>query len=149
MRAVLQRVLEAHVQIDSEEVGRIGRGIVVFLGVGKTDQPADARYLAEKTVHLRIFSDQNDKMNHSVLEIGGAVLVVSQFTLWADCRKGRRPSYTNAGPPDFARSLYQCFIEQLRQLSVTVATGEFQEMMQVHLVNDGPVTILLDSEKKF
>jgi len=149
MRAVLQRVLEAYVSINDIEVGRIGKGIVVFLGVGKKDQLEDARSLAEKIVHLRIFSDQNDKMNHSVLQVGGAILVVSQFTLWGDCRKGRRPSYIDAAPPEHARPLYEIFIDQLRRLSISVATGEFQEMMHVHLVNDGPVTLLLDSEKRF
>jgi len=149
MRAVLQRVLEAYVSINDIEVGRIGKGIVVFLGVGKKDQLEDARSLAEKIVHLRIFSDQNDKMNHSVLQVGGDILVVSQFTLWGDCRKGRRPSYIDAAPPEHARPLYEIFIDQLRRLSISVATGEFQEMMHVHLVNDGPVTLLLDSEKRF
>lgn len=149
MRAVLQRVLEAYVRINDIEVGKIDKGIVAFLGVGRKDEPEDARSLAEKIVHLRIFPDQNDKMNHSVLQVGGSILVVSQFTLWGDCRKGRRPSYIDAAPPELARPLYEIFIDQLRQLSVPVATGEFQEMMQVHLVNDGPVTLLLDSEKKF
>jgi D-aminoacyl-tRNA deacylase len=149
MRAVLQRVLEASVWITGKEVGRIEGGILVFLGVGKADKPEDARYLAEKVVHLRMFADVNDKMNLSVVDVGGGILVVSQFTLWGDCRKGRRPSYINAAPPDEAHRLYQIFVDQLRRFSVPVETGEFKEMMQVHLVNDGPVTLLLDTEKTF
>lgn len=149
MRAVLQRVVEACVRINDNEVGRIGKGIVVFLGIGKNDRPEDARFLAEKIVHLRVFPDQNDKMNHSVLQVDGSILVVSQFTLWGDCRKGRRPSYIDAASPEHARPLYEIFIDRLRQLSVPLATGEFRAMMHVHLINDGPVTLLLDSEKKF
>jgi len=149
MRAVLQRVAEASVQIDGREVGRIGRGILVLLGIGRDDLPADSSQLAEKIVHLRIFPDQHDKMNRSVLEVGGGILVVSQFTLWGDCRKGRRPSYADAAPPEQARPLYEHFIAQLKQFVVPVATGRFQEMMQVHLINDGPVTLMLDSKKHF
>lgn len=149
MRAVLQRVKEAHVQIAGQEIGRIGKGILVLLGIGKDDLPEDCGHLADKIVHLRIFPDRHDKMNHSVLEIGGGILVVSQFTLWGDCRKGRRPSYTDAAPPAQARLLYEHFIGRLQQFSVPVATGRFQEMMEVHLVNDGPVTLLLDSRKQF
>lgn len=149
MRAVLQRVAEASVQIDGREVGRIGRGILVLLGIGRDDLPEDAGQLAEKIVHLRIFPDQDDKMNHSVLEVGGGILVVSQFTLWGDCRKGRRPSYTDAAPPEQARTLYEHFIEQLKRFAIPVATGRFQEMMRVHLINDGPVTLMLDSRKHF
>jgi D-tyrosyl-tRNA(Tyr) deacylase len=149
MRAVLQRVAEASVQIDGQEVGRIGRGILVLLGIGRDDLPEDSGQLAEKIVHLRIFPDQDDKMNHSIMEVGGGILVVSQFTLWGDCRKGRRPSYTDAALPEHARPLYEHFIEQLKQFSIPVATGRFQEMMQVHLVNDGPVTLMLDSRKHF
>ncbi|MDY0041887.1 MAG: D-aminoacyl-tRNA deacylase [Desulforhabdus sp.] len=149
MRAVVQRVVEAYVRIDDIEVGRIGKGIVVFLGVGREDRPEDARSLADKIVHLRIFPDQNDKMNRSVSEVNGGVLAVSQFTLWGDCRKGRRPSYIDAAPPEQARPLYEAFIDQLHRFSLPVATGEFQAMMQVHLINDGPVTLLLDTEKRF
>ena len=149
MRAVLQRVAEASVQIDGREVGRIGRGILVLLGIGRDDLPEDAGQLAEKIVHLRIFPDQDDKMNHSVLEVGGGILVVSQFTLWGDCRKGRRPSYTDAAPPEQARTLYEHFIEQLKRFAIPVATGRFQEMMRVHLINVGPVTLMLDSRKHF
>lgn len=149
MRAVLQRVAEASVQIDGREVGRIGKGILVLLGIGRDDLPEDSSQLAEKIVHLRIFPDQDDKMNHSVLEVGGGILVVSQFTLWGDCRKGRRPSYTDAAPPEHARPLYEHFIEQLKRFAIPVATGRFQEMMRIHLINDGPVTLMLDSRKLF
>lgn len=149
MRAVIQRVAEASVQIDGREVGRIGRGILVLLGIGRDDLPEDAGQLAEKIVHLRIFPDRDDKMNHSVLEVGGGILVVSQFTLWGDCRKGRRPSYTDAASPEHARPLYEHFVEQLKQFAIPVATGRFQEMMRVHLINDGPVTLMLDSRKHF
>ncbi len=149
MRAVIQRVSEAFVRINGQEVGRIGRGILVLLGVGPEDEEEDVRYLAEKTAHLRIFSDERDKMNLSVLDIGGGVLVVSQFTLFGDCRKGRRPSYAGAAPPDLARKLYELFVEELRRYAPGVQTGRFQEMMQVHLINDGPVTLLLDSRKNF
>lgn len=149
MRAVLQRVAEASVHIDGLEVGRIGKGILVLLGIGGDDLPEDSCHLAEKIVHLRIFPDRDDKMNYSVLRVGGAILVVSQFTLWGDCRKGRRPSYTDAAPPELARPLYEHFIEQLKQFSIPVATGRFQETMQVHLINDGPVTLILDSRKHF
>jgi len=149
MRAVVQRVSEAGVQIDGERVGSIGRGMLVLVGVGPEDGQEDIRYLAEKIVHLRIFPDEQDKMNYSVLDIGGGILVVSQFTLFGDCRKGRRPSYAGAAPPQKARMLYEAFIEELRRYALPVETGRFQEMMQVHLVNDGPVTLLLDSQKRF
>ncbi|GLI35770.1 D-aminoacyl-tRNA deacylase [Desulforhabdus amnigena] len=149
MRAVVQRVLEASVSVRGEETGRIGRGILIFLGVGPQDNEKDCQYLAEKVVHLRIFSDENDKMNLSVLDMEGGILVVSQFTLWGDCRKGRRPSYAGAAPPDLARTLYESFVAEVKRYSPHVATGKFQEMMQVHLINDGPVTLLLDSRKLF
>lgn len=149
MRAVVQRVLEAHVGVDGRETGRIGRGLLVLLGVGQDDGREDVRYLAEKIAHLRIFPDSGDKMNLSVQEVGGGVLVVSQFTLYGDCRKGRRPSYAGAAPPQQAVELYEAFVEEIRAHSLPVATGRFQEMMQVHLVNDGPVTLLLDSRKQF
>ena len=149
MRAVVQRVLEAAVRIEGEEVGRIGAGLLVLLGVGQGDSLEDVDFLAEKVVHLRVFPDAEDKMNRSLLDIGGGVLVVSQFTLWGDCRKGRRPSFAGAAPPDQARSLYESFVEKLRDYPITVETGRFQEMMAVHLINDGPVTLLLDSRKAF
>ena len=149
MRAVVQRVIEAGVKIGGEEVGRIGRGILIFLGVGPEDGQEDVRYLADKIVHLRIFADEQDKMNLSVEDVGGGILVISQFTLFGDCRKGRRPSYAGAAPPDRARALYEAFVAELRRCGLPVETGRFQEMMQVHLVNDGPVTLLLDSKKLF
>lgn len=151
MRAVVQRVLEAAVKIGEEdvEVGRIGRGILVFLGVGPDDTMEDVYYLAEKTVNLRIFPDEMDKMNLSVLDIGGGVLIISQFTLFGDCRKGRRPSYAGAAPPDLAEALYEAFVLEVRKHTPLTATGRFQKTMRVHLVNDGPVTLLLDSRRQF
>ena len=149
MRAVVQRVLEASVQINGEIVGRIGKGMLVLLGVGHEDAPEDARILAEKVVHLRIFPDAFDKMNLSVMDVDGGILVISQFTLFGDCRKGRRPSYASAAPPEQAKCLYEAFVEAIRQYPASVETGQFQEMMQVHLINDGPVTLLLDSRKAF
>lgn len=150
MRAVVQRVLEAVIRVENNEVGRIGRGLLVFLGVGKGDGPEDVRYLSDKIVKLRIFPDASDKLNLSVLDIeGGGILVVSQFTLWGDCRKGLRPSFVDAAPPDQALPLYENFVEALRRYPLSVATGMFREMMQVGLINDGPVTLLLDSRKNF
>jgi D-aminoacyl-tRNA deacylase len=149
VRAVVQRVLEASVHIDGQTVGRIGRGVLVFVGVGLEDTPEDVRTMAEKVVRLRIFPDTLDKMNLSVLDVDGGILVISQFTLFGDCRKGRRPSYASAAPPELAKSLYQAFVEELRQSARLVETGRFQEMMQVHIVNDGPVTLLIDSKKTF
>lgn len=150
MRAVVQRVLEAFVCLDGgEEAGRIGPGLLVFVGVGPRDTPTDVRALAEKVAHLRVFPDQQEKMNRSLLDTGGGVLIVSQFTLWGDCRKGRRPSYAGAARPEDARALYEAFIERMKTYPVRVASGRFQETMRVHLVNDGPVTLLLDTEKQF
>ena len=149
MRAVVQRVREASVQVDGEMVGRIGRGLLVFLGVGQQDEAEDAVYLVDKVVNLRIFADDQGKMNRSLVDVGGALLVVSQFTLWGDCRKGRRPSFVAAAEPEKARALYQGFIHHAADLGVEVATGRFQELMLVSLVNDGPVTLLLDSAKEF
>ncbi|MHC1742591.1 MAG: D-aminoacyl-tRNA deacylase [Syntrophobacteraceae bacterium] len=149
MRAVVQRVSEAYVEVDGRETGRIGRGVLALLGVGQGDELEDVHYLADKIAHLRIFPDAQDKMSLSVQDVGGGVLVVSQFTLYGDCRKGRRPSYTGAAAPRRAEELYEAFVEQVRTYSLPVATGRFQEMMQVHLVNDGPVTLLLDSRKEF
>jgi D-aminoacyl-tRNA deacylase len=149
MRAVVQRVCEASVEVEGQEVGRIGPGVLVLLGIGQDDGLEDVRYLAEKILHLRIFADSQDKMNLSVRDVGGGVLVVSQFTLYGDCRKGRRPSYAAAAPPARALELYEAFVEEIRANSLPVATGRFQEMMRVHLVNDGPVTLLLDSRKQF
>jgi len=149
MRAVVQRVKTAKVVIDQKVVGEIAKGLLVFLGVGEGDRSEDADYLASKVANLRIFSDSNDKMNLSLLEVSGEALVVSQFTLWGDSRKGRRPSFVRAADPALANRLYREFIDFLRERGIKVAEGRFQEMMDVHLVNDGPVTMLLDSEKNF
>ena len=149
MRAVVQRVKTAKVIVDGEVVGEIGKGVLIFLGVGVEDTIDDANYLASKIVHLRIFGDDEGKMNLSLVETGGEALVVSQFTLWGDCKKGRRPSFIRAADPAVANELYQKFIFFLKGKGVQVAEGKFQEMMDVHLVNDGPVTLLLDSAKNF
>jgi D-tyrosyl-tRNA(Tyr) deacylase len=149
MRAVVQRVKEAKVDVAGQTVGTIGPGLLVFLGVGQEDSEKDCEYLSGKIAHLRIFSDEQGLLNRSVLEQGGGVLVVSQFTLWGDCIKGRRPSFTRAAPPEKARMLYEHFTRLMREKGLAVTTGRFQEMMEVSLVNDGPVTILIDSEKLF
>jgi D-tyrosyl-tRNA(Tyr) deacylase len=149
MRAVVQRVARARVRVGDRTVGEIGQGLLVLLGVGRGDTEADAAYLAEKIVHLRIFEDAEGKMNRSLLDIGGEMLVVSQFTLYGDCRRGRRPSYSEAAPPEHARALYEYFVERARQYGPRVETGIFQQMMDVELVNVGPVTVLLDSRKQF
>lgn len=147
MRAVIQRVSRAEVRVAGVLVGAIGSGLLVLLGIGQEDGADEARFLAEKTVHLRIFSDAEGKFNLSVLDIGGSVLVVSQFTLFADTRRGRRPSFTGASPPENAAPLVERFMEEVRASSVPVAGGRFGAHMEVELVNDGPVTILLDSEE--
>lgn len=149
MRAVVQRVKNARVLVDGAVVGEIGKGVLIFLGVGVEDTIDDADYLASKIVHLRIFGDDEGKMNLSLIETGGEALVVSQFTLWGDCKKGRRPSFIRAADPAVANDLYQKFIFFLKEKSIQVAEGRFQEMMEVHLVNDGPVTLLLDSARNF
>ena len=149
MRAVVQRVSRASVTVAGEVTGEIGPGLFVLQGVSYADTEKEAAYLADKVANLRIFADDNDKMNLSVSETAGAVLVVSQFTLYGDCRKGRRPSYNDAAPTGLAERLYEMFVETLKQSGLKVATGRFQAMMAVELVNDGPVTILLDSEKNF
>ncbi len=149
MRAVVQRVSRAQVTVDGNVTGSIGQGFVVLLGVAKSDAAADAEYLAEKTAGLRVFQDTAEKMNCSLADVGGAVLVVSQFTLYGDCRKGRRPSFDEAAPLDQAKTLYEHYVALLRERGLAVATGVFQAMMQVELVNDGPVTLLLDSKKQF
>jgi D-tyrosyl-tRNA(Tyr) deacylase len=153
MRAVVQRVTSASVSVgdgpDARDVGRIGRGLLVFVGVEQGDGETDAQYLAGKIQGLRIFEDSDHHMNQSVAEVGGAVLVVSQFTLAGDCRKGRRPSFDHAARPEIARPLYEQVVRELRDTGLSVETGEFQASMQVSLVNDGPVTFLLDSRKQF
>lgn len=149
MRAVVQRVSRAKVTVDGEVTGEIGRGILLLLGVAARDTEDDARYLIEKTFNLRIFEDSNGKMNLSLLDINGELLVVSQFTLYGDTRRGRRPSFIDAAPPEQANRLYEYFVEESRKQLSTVETGRFQTMMDVELVNDGPVTILIDSEKLF
>ena len=149
MRGVLQRVKKARVEVKGETVGEIGPGLLVFLGVGEGDSEKDADFLGRKIAHLRIFSDEKDLMNRSLIEIGGGALVVSQFTLYGDCIKGRRPSFTRAARPEKAKTLYEQVLSVLRGEGVPVATGIFQEMMDVHLINDGPVTLLLDSERNF
>lgn len=149
MRAVLQRVSHASVTVDGKITGQIERGLLVLLGVGQNDAESDADYLAEKIAGLRIFEDENEKMNLSVQDIGGAVLAVSQFTLYGDARKGRRPSFDAAARPERAKELYEHFVGQVRAKGLRCETGVFQAMMKVELVNEGPVTILLDSQKAF
>ena len=149
MRAVVQRVSRAQVIVGDEIVGKIGAGLFVLLGVAKADTKTDADYLAGKILGLRIFEDENGKMNLSIAETGGAVLAVSQFTLYGDVRKGKRPSFDDAAPAQLANELYEYFVEKIREGRVTCETGRFQAMMQVELVNDGPVTILLDSKRAF
>lgn len=145
MRALLQRVTSARVEIEGEVSGQIEAGLVVLLGVGKEDTEAEGRQLLDKILQLRIFEDDQGKMNRSLLDVAGQLLVVSQFTLWANCRKGRRPSFIDAGPPAIAEPLYQWFIDQAVAAGVAAAAGRFGADMQVHLVNDGPVTIWLDT----
>ncbi|MBW2690676.1 MAG: D-tyrosyl-tRNA(Tyr) deacylase [Deltaproteobacteria bacterium] len=149
MRAVIQRVSQASVVVAGETVGAIDQGLMVLLGVAQGDTLKDVTYLADKTAGLRIFEDENGKMNRSVEDIDGSLLVVSQFTLLGDCRKGRRPGFTDAAPPELADALYKEYVDALRSRGITVATGVFRADMQVALVNDGPVTIMLDSRKQF
>lgn len=149
MRVIVQRVTQASVTVEDVIAGSIGRGLLVFLGVSKSDNEGDADYLAEKMVKLRIFPDDNGKMNRSLEDIGAAVLIVSQFTLYGDCRKGRRPSFDEAAGPELAISLYNYLVDRVANYGIVVATGVFQAHMQVTLTNDGPVTFLLESKKKF
>jgi D-aminoacyl-tRNA deacylase len=149
MRAVVQRVSRAQVTVNGELTGEIGLGLLVLLGVGRDDGEADAVYLAEKIAGLRIFEDDRGKMNLSILDARGAVLAVSQFTLYGDVRRGKRPSFDAAAPPEKARQLYEVFVDRIRAAGLSCETGRFQEMMKVELVNEGPVTILLDSGKAF
>lgn len=145
MRSVVQRVSSASVTVDGEVVGQIDAGLLVLLGVGHDDGPRHVAWLAEKLVGLRIFDDDAGKMNRSLVDVGGAVLVVSQFTLWGDCRKGRRPSFVAAAPPELAESLYEQFVDAVRERGVTVATGRFRQNMEVSLINDGPVTLVVET----
>ena len=149
MRAVVQRVSRAQVSVNGEVTGQIAVGLLVLLGVGSDDVEADAIYLAEKICGLRIFEDDQGKMNRSIQQVGGSVLTVSQFTLYGDIRRGKRPSFDAAAPPERARRLYEFFVEQIRIVGLRCETGRFQEMMKVELVNERPVTILLDSTKAF
>jgi D-aminoacyl-tRNA deacylase len=149
MRAVVQRVTRAQVMVNGEVTGRISRGVVVLLAVGKDDAESDADYIADKIVGLRIFEDENGKMNLAVSDIRGDILVVPQFTLYGDVRHGKRPSFDAAAPPQPARELYEYFVARIRATGLVCETGRFQETMQLELVNDGPVTILLDSTKSF
>src|SRR5215470_10293636 len=149
MRAVVQRVSHAHVSVGEEVLGKIGPGLLILLGVAKSDLQADADYLVNKILGLRVFEDQDGKMNLSVVDTRAAILTVSQFTLYGDVRKGRRPSFDEAAPPQVANDLYEYFVGKIRDSGVACETGRFQAMMQVELVNDGPVTILLDSKREF
>lgn len=149
MRAVIQRVSGASVSVDGETVGAIGEGLVVFVGVHRDDTINEAQWLAEKIVHLRIFADESGKMNRSLIDIGKEMLIVSQFTLYGDCRKGRRPGYSDAAPPDKAESLYLEFVELVQKHRIRTATGTFQALMEVSIFNSGPVTLILDSAKLF
>jgi D-tyrosyl-tRNA(Tyr) deacylase len=146
MRAVVQRVKESSVTVDGRVISRIGPGILVLLGVSETDERADVEFLSEKIVHLRIFEDDNGKMNRSLIDTQGEMLVVSQFTLLGDCRKGRRPSYIHAAAPEKAEPLYEVFVEKVREKGIPVQTGQFRAMMDVSLINNGPVTLILDSK---
>jgi D-tyrosyl-tRNA(Tyr) deacylase len=149
MRAVVQRATRATVTVQEEVTGKIDRGLLVLIAVGIADTEADADYLADKIIGLRVFEDDMGKMNLNLSEVGGSVLAVSQFTLYGDVRRGKRPSFDAAAPPEKARALYEYFVERVRAAGLRCETGRFQEMMQVELVNDGPVTILLDSSKAF
>ena len=149
MRAVVQRVRRASVAVHGDALGSIGHGLLVLLGVGRHDTDTDVSYITDKIRHLRLFAGDDGKMSRSVTEVGGSVLVVSQFTLFGDCRRGRRPSYAQAAPPDEARRRYEAVIDRLRRDGLDVETGEFQAMMDVDSVNDGPVTVLLDSSLDF
>ncbi len=149
MRAVVQRVKSAGVDVEGRMVARIGKGLLAFIGIAEDDTEADMRYICEKLVYLRVFEDAEGKMNLDITESGGAILCVSQFTLYGDCRKGRRPSFIKAGPPEKAQAKYESFLAMIGSYGIEIRSGEFQAMMDVNLINDGPVTILLDSRKQF
>lgn len=149
MRAILQRVLNASVKVDGKTIGEIEKGLLVFLGVGEGDTEKDLKYIADKCIGLRIFSDEEDKMNLSLTDVGGQMLVISQFTLYGDCRKGRRPSFTSSMEPVKAKEMYESFIKYVEETGIKAAHGEFGADMKVELINDGPVTLMLDSTKSF
>jgi D-tyrosyl-tRNA(Tyr) deacylase len=148
MRACIQRVSEASVTVGGDVTGRIARGFVVLLGVGQKDSHEDINWLADKVVGLRVFEDDAGKMNRSIAEVGGAMLIISQFTLYGDCRRGKRPSFTDAAPPEFAEKLYEAFVSRVRAAGIDVSTGRFREHMLVSLVNDGPVTLWIDTAEQ-
>ena len=148
MRVVIQRVSSARVRVEGKILGEIGKGFLVLLGVGKEDTEKDADWLAEKIVGLRVFEDEQGKFNFSLKEVGGEILIVSQFTLYGDCRKGRRPSFDHSAPPELAEKLYNYFVEKVKEKGIKVATGKFQALMEVELVNQGPVTLIIDTQKK-
>jgi len=149
LRAVVQRVKNSEVKVDDNIIGSIDSGLLVFLGIGNEDAMDDIDYLIDKIVNLRVFEDQQGKMNLSALDLGKDIMIISQFTLYGDCRKGRRPSFFDAAPPDQAERLYDVFVNKINNYDLKIATGEFQAMMDIDLVNDGPVTLLLDSNKEF
>lgn len=149
MRSVVQRVKRASVSVDGKVVGRIEAGLLILLGVGEKDSAGDLEWMVDKLIGLRIFEDEEGKMNRSIQDMGGQILLVSQFTLYGDCRKGKRPSFSTAAPPELAKALYEQAADKIRAYGIPVETGVFQAEMQVELVNDGPVTMLLDSEKMF
>ena len=149
MRAVVQRVKNSEVKVDDNIIGSIDSGLLVFLGIGNEDGMDDIDYLIDKIVNLRVFEDQEGKMNLSALDLEKEIMIISQFTLYGDCRKGRRPSFFDAAPPDQAERLYDVFVNKIKNYDLKIATGEFQAMMDIDLVNDGPVTLLLDSNKEF
>ncbi|HSX03371.1 MAG TPA: D-aminoacyl-tRNA deacylase [Rhabdochlamydiaceae bacterium] len=148
MRILIQHVKEAQVKVDGAVVGKIGKGLLVFLGIHKDDTKEDCHWLKEKLIHLRIFIDANEKMNLSVQDVGGQLLIVSQFTLYAECAKGRRPSFDHSARPELAKQLYEHFIEELKKAVKAVQTGQFGAYMEVHLINDGPLTFLIDSKER-
>lgn len=149
MRAVVQRVKKSEVKVDNDLVGSINSGLLIFLGIGKDDGIDDIDYMIDKIVNLRIFEDNQNKMNLSALDLDKEIMIVSQFTLYGDCKKGRRPSFFNAAPPDEAERLYDLFIDNFKKYDLKIQTGEFQAMMDIDLINDGPVTLLIDSKKNF